>query len=354
MEPGPSIDTRLLRGVRFACRPDCGLCCFARPAVSAAERPALLRIAPELRLPLGPDRYAYLPVQGAGGACFFLSGRRCRAYAHRPYPCRTYPVLTHLGGRAEATVVLGCPGVGLDFLDGWRADRAAGLPPPEGLDTELAAARAEGPPDSLAPLLDAVRRERDRLDRALRRRGHPRPIEAEAEELAERPIDPEQLAPRGTWEPPEEDDLEALPILFEEGEGLRALRSRPEGRYQYLRLDERGGPATPAGEYALPRSTGRLTGPARSLLAGYRRYLLAREPFRFACLFEVRANRRATPREQLEADLGEVLGEVVRRAAVHALATGAPSGELGREAIAAGIRATDAEVLDRPTLGRVL
>jgi Fe-S-cluster containining protein len=348
-----ALDLRLLHGFRFSCRPDCGLCCYARPAVAPAERAGLLEIAPALELAIGDDGFAYLPVRGDGGACVLLERNRCGAHARRPFPCRVFPLLTHVGERVEATAVLACPGVDLGVLDGWRGEDALRLPPPAGLEGELVAVRAEAAPELIAELRSAAAQDRERLRRRLSRDGRWESPDVLREELAERWPDAPSLHGGGAPPPPSE-SIEELPLFFDAAHGRVALRSSPTGRYELLAVPEDGRPARRLGEYLPPDAPPVVTEGGRRRLAGYLRYVLAREQFLGCVLHELFSGATGTLRERLGEDLAEVAQEVVRRAAVRARLAGGTGARLGAEEIAHGIRAFDAELLDRPTLGRVL
>ncbi|HEV2231654.1 MAG TPA: YkgJ family cysteine cluster protein, partial [Thermoplasmata archaeon] len=140
---GPiELDVALLNGFTFDCRPDCGLCCFAGPAVTAAEAPRLIQLADASAILEGPGGLGHLREQGNGGGCLFLEEHRCRAHPVRPFPCRSFPISVHLGVRAQATLVLSCPGLAAPGLDRW-ARSGPGSQDPVGLAAELAAVRSE-------------------------------------------------------------------------------------------------------------------------------------------------------------------------------------------------------------------
>ena len=111
-EPPVPVDVSGLSGFSYACRPGCGLCCYAEPLVTPAEKPPLLRIVPSAEF-VSRGRFEFLGSHSEGGACRLLEGNRCRAHAARPSPCREFPLTAHVGVRLQATVVLTCPGVDL-------------------------------------------------------------------------------------------------------------------------------------------------------------------------------------------------------------------------------------------------
>ena len=92
------IDVSLLSGFAFACRPDCGLCCFTSPRVDAEDAERLRAVAPDARIvPRGRERC--VAARPDGGACQFLTQLRCRVHEVRPAPCREFPISVHVGLR---------------------------------------------------------------------------------------------------------------------------------------------------------------------------------------------------------------------------------------------------------------
>ncbi|HTT15724.1 MAG TPA: YkgJ family cysteine cluster protein, partial [Thermoplasmata archaeon] len=114
------LDVALVQGFSFACRPDCGLCCFASPRISPGEQHALRVVAPQATF-VGRGRDRYLSARPDGGACQFLANLRCGVHAQRPAPCREFPITVHLGERLQASVVLSCPGLDLRRLTDSRS-----------------------------------------------------------------------------------------------------------------------------------------------------------------------------------------------------------------------------------------
>ncbi|MGI0054049.1 MAG: hypothetical protein ACRECR_07345, partial [Thermoplasmata archaeon] len=172
-----------------------------------------------------------------------------------------------------------------------------------------------------------------------------------ASELPPVPSGPEA----GLSVPPFDAPLEELPIFFDERFGRVVARVGPvRGSYELLALRETGGVADRIGAFAVPESPWRLGAGARELLEGYERYLLARDHFLWSTYLEIESGAEGPLEDRLRGNLGEAAAEVLRRAAVRARALGDPAPELGREAVLRGIRATDSELMDRPTLGRLL
>lgn len=347
-----SVDRSLLAGVRFGCRPGCGLCCYATPAVSPPERSALLRIEPELPFVRSEEEnpFVLLAARPGGGACWLLSEARCRHHGARPFPCRSYPVMTHIGARAQLGVVLSCPGVELGFLDRFPA---AGVPP-EGLGEELAAVERELSAADLDGWCAEGRAREERVMRRLARRGEGIGAEEVRNRWRDRPV-PLRFDPdRAIAPPPADRPVEELPIFYDSGHGRVAIRTDPEGRYELLSVPENGVGARRIGVYAPPDEMPVLRPPARRRLEGYLRLLIERDHFLWSAYLELWSGAGGRLEERLEELLGEATTEVIRRAAVRAVLKGEPDGALGVAEIEDGIRATDADLLDRPTLGRIL
>lgn len=342
------LDIGLLEGFAFSCRPGCGLCCFANPAVTKAERSALVQIRPQLDFLPGEDGYSFLPSRPGGGACELLEAARCSAHVARPFPCRSFPISVHLGPRAQASLVLSCPGLELDGLDA-SADRhrpAAAI----GLEAELAAVRAElARPEAR----EAAAMAATEFDQALRRqRTRPGWIEPEAfrGELRE----DERWADLGGYpEPPPSLDAGAdtTPLTFVPALGVVGLGGE-EGRWT-VRAAPEGGGGVDLGTYDLPDEPPHLQPAAVRALRGYLTYAFARDA-PFGQLLASLRRSRSSWEDALWAAVDEAASVVVTRAAVLSAARGETPTDLGREALLAGVRAADADLLDRPTVGSVL
>ncbi len=349
-----ALDTTLLTGFRFGCRPGCGLCCYASPAVNRGERERLLQIDTALDFEDEPGgEFALLATRPDGGACELLLDNRCRAHAARPFPCRSFPVHGHVGVRFQATLVLSCPGLDLAPLSGWGTpDALAGGP--VGLESELAAVAAES---ASAPLLswesEAADAERRLFRRSRRGDGGETPDAVRARIRAEPPaLDPTQEL---ALPPPGRDAaLEELPVLFDPRYGRVALRSSEEGAYELLGLREAGGSVGRLATIPLPEEVPPLEPSAHAALAGYARYLVDRDHFVWSTYQEIRSGRTGSFSDQLAANRTEALTEVVRRGAVLARFHGRTAERLTLDDLRDGIRAVDAELLDRPTMGRIL
>ncbi|MCI4345682.1 MAG: YkgJ family cysteine cluster protein [Thermoplasmata archaeon] len=345
-----SIDLQLLEGFEFACRPDCGLCCYAEPAATGAERARLLKIEPEL--PFRPEsrEYSRIGARPDGGACALLTENRCRAHAARPHPCRAFPVHVHIGERVQASLVLSCPGVALGPLAGWQS--GSPRPTPKGLDGELAAVREEfeGSPVELLRS-DAT----GRLARELRRRGvEPRELEGlRARARAQLPApEPEILA---EFAPPlSGGPLDEEPIFWDARLGLVLLSSSEDGLYVASRAREAGGVSALLGEFPLPEASPRLTSPAQQLLDGYLAYLGERDHFLWSVLAEGAVAASRSFEEEYLGTLAAVKEELLARASVRARLLGETGEKLDAEELGRGIRAMDNDLLDRPTLGSIL
>lgn len=342
------LDVSLLDGFEFTCRPGCGLCCFANPAVGPEERVGLIQIRPALEFLDGDDGYVFLTNRPNGGACELLSDAGCGAHSARPFPCRSFPISVHLGSRAQASVVLACPGLSLARLEEPTARGA--VEAARGLDAELAAVRAEmeRPVARTASQAAAV----DYTQALVRQRTRPGWIEPEEfrSELAHRDRWAELV---GYPEPPPEPDADAdsIPVAFLPDLGVVGLAGE-DGRWSVRTMPEAGGGRT-LGTYDLPRDPPRLDGPARRLLGAYLRYAFDRDAPFGQLLWSLRRSRDDWE-DALWTLVDEAASLVVTRAALLALARGETPVALGRATVLDGIRASDADLLDRPTIGAVL
>lgn len=347
------LELGLLEGFRFTCRPGCGLCCYATPAVSPAERSRLVQIEPTARFLADTQGFKLLAARPEGGACTMLGDNRCRVHAARPFPCRVFPLLTHIGTRIQSTLVLSCPGVDLSPLESWSQDspsRGETL----GLDSEIAAARKEAEDVPVGQWLREGVAAESKIQHALRARGEMQECAEVLRELSGRPLPLGPVRGGGLPPPGRERPIEELPLTFEAPNARVALRSVGSSEYEVIELRESGGVRTVRGTYPVPERWPEMQPDGRRVLEGYGRYLLARDHFLWAAYHELRSGSRDSLKERLRANVAEALAEVVRRGTVLALAGGHPSESLGVGEVAAGIRAVDAELLDRPTLGRVL
>ncbi|MCI4335950.1 MAG: YkgJ family cysteine cluster protein [Thermoplasmata archaeon] len=344
------FDQSLLEGFAFTCRPDCGLCCFANPAVSEEELPQLLQILPDLSLLDGEQGYHFLDNRPDGGACDLLQDLRCSAHAARPFPCRSFPISVHLGERAQASVVLSCPGLNLTGLDSYGAARPQG--PPRGFAAELAAVRAElGRPEVVDAGRSAQSRMRAAWERFRASDGWEEPDELRA--ALRRPGPALDLSGYPEIPPSPEEGLDGLPLTFDESLGRVGLTGEGD-EWTVLRFNEAGGGAPEVGTYALPIDPPKLDTEARRLIDGYLRYAFDRDAVVGQLFWELADARSTEFGAAFRFAVAETTAMVVTRSAVLAAARGEPPDHLGRDAVLGGIRASDADVLDRPTAGAVL
>ena len=345
-EPLPTLDVSLLAGFRYACRPECGLCCFAEPRVSPTERAPLLSIAPGLRF-VTRGREECIASRSEGGACALLGGLRCQGHAARPAPCREFPVSVHLGERLQATVVLSCPGVD---LHGLVRDPTADPPPaPIGFDAELAQVRSRVRPDVAARLkASAARRRRiarflaadDRWESEpeVRARWTDRPVEVPESAF---PVEPPPVAGDG---------LDLLPLTFAGAAGPWAIAAALGG-WEVLELRETGGVARSLGIVPPPERPPPVAPDAARLLDRYLRYWLARDALFGVVHLSMLDDPRGTVSEWVAAELARIGATVLARADVLAAVRGGRPERLSADDVALGIRATDQDLLDRPTWG---
>ena len=347
----PPVEVSLLRGLGFACRPECGLCCYANPAVTPGEKTRLLQIDPETPfIETGGDT-ARLGGRPNGGACHFLRKNRCTVHASRPFPCAEFPVGVHVGLRPQATAILSCPGLDIGAITLW-ADGRAPETPPLGLDQELLAVASEYARSPVEAWTVQACRDLDRVTRRVEKAGRTVDLEGSRENL--RRVPPLLRDLRFASEPPDSTaPLEELPLTFEPEFGRVAFQSTPSG-WRLIGLDESGGAARTLGVFSPPVDRPEIVGDADKLLRGYARYLIERDHplwsiLDFLCLHPEVDLERAW-RDMVEA----ALATVVTRASVLQQLKGESGTHLTGEEIRGGIRATDAEVMDRATLGVVL
>jgi len=343
--PAPEVDISLLAGFGFACRPGCGLCCFASPRVDRDDE-SRLRAATPTTLIVVEDGERRVAARPDGGACQFLTGLRCGIHETRPAPCREFPISVHVGTRLQATVVLSCPGLRLEPL---LAGGSAVAPLPfSGLDAELASMRRRVTP--------AVERRRTEAER--RRRRIVRELEGQGrwvdEEEVRRQLGNRRLIPRPEEYSPEdppvaEEGLEFLPIYFDGRAGPVAL-AQGLGGWEALELSPEGG-SRPLGIAVPPDRPPAIDRDAEALLAGYLRYWLARDGLLAAAHVGMLSTLEGTVVDATLDDLHAIASSVLARGAVRAKLRGEDGARLTVGDVELGIRATDQDWLDRPTWG---
>lgn len=345
-QPPPEIDTSLLAGFAFVCRPDCGLCCYAEPLVAPEEKPGLLRIVPEAEF-VSRGRFEHLRAHPDGGACVLLAGHRCRAHAARPAPCREYPLAGYVGARLQANVVLTCPGVELSVLDGYEGPTRGA--PPHGFDSELAALRSriDG---RLSRRLEESRRRRGRIARTLAEQGRWVDEEEVRRQLrGALPVPSDDFFP--VENPPSpEDGLELLPLVFDARPGPVAFARRPGG-WELLELRPTGGVERSLGAAPPPDHLPELSTGARRTLAGYLRYWLERDQLFGTVLLEMLERAQGSVTSEVVAELQRIAATAISRAYVLAAVRQRKVGPLSADDLSEGIRATDQDLLDRPAWG---
>ncbi|MHB1435859.1 MAG: YkgJ family cysteine cluster protein [Thermoplasmata archaeon] len=341
------LDTRLIEGFGFACRPECGLCCFTTPRIERSEEAQLRREIPTAPLIELEDGGVAIEARPHGGACHFLRSSRCVIRRLRPSPCRIFPLTVHVGFRAQASVVLTCPGVSLEPLIGGRVSLAGGLQP------ELEAARARW----AVVGADRLDQYREAFDRRRSARGFDGTAAEEAEALRSRlhpwvdALDPTTVAAGDI--PPRSAGPERLPLVPSKTARPWAL-GRQGARWTVFELTAEGDPPRPVFSSRPPERAPPMTADAERLWRGYLHYWVERD----ALLGIVEAFAEPTDladyEDELRAALEEIAGEVLYRAGFLARAAGTMSECLDASAIAVGLRATDQDLLDRPSSGERL
>lgn len=339
------LDTRLLHGLVFSCRPDCGLCCYAEPRLEVEEASQLLKIAPEVDV-RRVGREAFLASRPDGGACQFLEGHRCRVHGHRPHPCREFPLTAHLGHRIQVTAVLSCPGIDVErFLLNRVPSTEA---PAEGVDDELLALRERLGPEARRRWTTA-RRRGEKVERRLTSE-----VRWVDDETVRRTLTAEPPWPSDrdypVEEPPDvEDGLERLPLFWDAREGPVAF-ARGLGGWQALELAPEGG-YRPLGVFSTPTRPPEMDPGARALLGAYLAYWLSRDAFLSTIQLGMLDAPGGSVTEWAAADLREIAAQTAARAYVRATMRRGVVGTLGVADIVNGIRAVDQDWLDRPSWG---
>ena len=342
----PLLDERLLGGFSFACRPDCGLCCFASPRITNDDRRALLAIAPAAEI-VARGRDRFLAARPEGGACQFLQANRCGVHGGRPTPCRQFPIHVHVGERLQATLVLSCPGLDLRGLAVPPAERRHR--PAIGLDDELGAVRGQIQGETEERLVQARRRRR-RIVRRLESQGRWIP-ESEVRVALDSRIPLPSPRQFEVEDPPSaEDGLEQLPLFFD-GRPAPVAIARSLGGWEILELRSEGGVERALGVYPPPDRPPVLSAEGERRLTDYLRYWLERDALFGTVLFEMVESDEGTALEWVESELLRIGAITVARASVRARLRGEDGRRLAEDDIDRGIRATDQDLLDRPTWG---
>ena len=248
--------------------------------------------------------------------------------------------------RLQATVVLSCPGVGLDPLLGY--ERSAPDRPPLGFDAELSSARGRLSPALLRRGLESERRRR-RIVRTLELQGRWVDEEDVRRELRGHRLLPTETEFSVAALPEANDGLEFLPLYFDGRRGPVAL-AQGLGGWEALEVAPGGG-SRAVGLAVPPDHVPTLDGGAETLLSGYLHYWLERDAFLAATHLEMLSRPGGTVIEAALKDLHAVASTVLARGSFRAKLRGEEGARLTREDVERGIRSTDQDWLDRPTWG---
>jgi Fe-S-cluster containining protein len=342
-------DFELVAGFRFRCRPGCGLCCYTTPAVAPDERPRLIQLDPSVPLRESADGWAQIESRPEGGACHFLQQARCGCHAIRPATCVEFPLTAHVGARVQVSVVLTCPGVDLSSLPTWASGKYLG-PVLSDFRLEADSVRREVDRARTSGQLRAAFQRRRSVERRLRRDGIWQP-EEEVRAALHGEIAGLSPAEGFDMEMPEADSaIESLPMFFDSSFGRVAWRPRPGGA-EFLSIGETGGVERHLGLLAWPGGAAHLTPAAWTLLRAYLAYVLERDVTIDAAYRRLLENGDALPVEVVSEDIRSIARQVLTLAALRRALTSDRQGRLTPRDIENGIRATDMDLLDRPTTG---
>ena len=253
---------------------------------------------------------------------------------------------------AQATVVLSCPGI---TVRGWGS-RDDGSPLgaiPDGLTSELAAVQREfhRQPIELR-LRECARRWRTLKSRLDRAGGWSEPSEIRAS-TTRRVRD---LA-RGSFPPPPpppaSEGIDALPLLFDRSAGLVAISDHPSG-WELISVEETGRTSRSLGVWPSPSQLPSVSSGGEDLLRAYLLHLLDRDFTYWSAAERLRVGGHGTLSEAVEEDIGRFGALVLARAQLLQRFRSEAAAPLSGGLVWDGIRATDGEFLDRPTLGWVL
>jgi Fe-S-cluster containining protein len=341
------LDLRLAVGFGFTCRPGCGLCCFTTPRVNRWDLVGIRREVPSAPLVEWEDGSVVIASRPFGGACHFLRSTRCGIRPQRPAPCRMFPITVHLGERAQASIVLSCPGVSLDRLvDGPGA-------PAGSLASELEAVRGQLALEGEGRM--AKLKEEHRRRRAAR--GGEGSAEEEAERLRQRMrrwlslVEPTSMT--RTAPPPVSIGIERLPLVFSGTERPWAMATRGR-RWTLLELTAEGEPPREHWATSPPDRLPSIPDEARRLWKGYLNYWIERDQL----IGFVEAGFPDADEEKLgellPSSLEEIGSTVLSRAWLLARARGSPAQSLSLSDVADGIRASDMDLLDQLSWGEQL
>ncbi len=151
-------------------------------------------------------------------------------------------------------------------------------------------------------------------------------------------------------DPPEAaDGLERLPLFFDGRPGPVALAGGLGG-WELLELRATGG-SEPLGVVPPPDRPPELSVEGQELLRGYLSYFLERDALFGTVIPTIGADSSATVRDEVEAELRAIGAMVLSRADVRKRGLRGGSGALSARDVEEGIRATDQDLLDRPTWG---
>ncbi|MCI4347521.1 MAG: hypothetical protein L3J97_02740 [Thermoplasmata archaeon] len=251
--------------------------------------------------------------------------------------------------RVQVAVVLTCPGVDLSALASWGDGSAVGNPQKD-LASEVDAVVLEIARAEAAGELRSATSRRRQVERRLTRTGQweseeevRRILRSGARGLIPSEIDTGML-------PDEDEDLEALPMFFEPAKGRVVWRAHPAG-VEFLTLREAGGIESHLEVLDPPGRPPELLPKARASLVGYLSYLLERDSTIGVAYDKLLGGAPGLPSDLVARDLRSAAGQVLQMATLRRALISDQRGALTAGDIENGIRATDMDLLDRPSVG---
>ena len=253
--------------------------------------------------------------------------------------------MVHVGLRAQASVILTCPGVDLATLADYRGPNER--TPDDGFASEVAALSSRWAARAGAPESDYAKR-RNRLRRRLEDAGAWEEEEAVRRQLRSTLPQPGREDFPVDGPPARPDGLDLLPLFWDKRDGPVALASEPSG-WELLELAPGGGIRRTVGTAPPPMSPPALTERAGAALRGYLRYWLERDQLFSIVHRQLFEAPSGTVGDCVRLELRSIGAHVLTAAAVLSSAFRGHVGALSESDLLLGVRAVDQDMLDSPS-----